>query len=369
MKRDPKPKMEKRPDGFYQFRFYHPNGTRPKVVLEERHSGPALKAAEAHIAKEMSEFRLGLSKAPQASIEVQEGPLLKDRIQRYLDLRYAGKKAKTTQTQVTRDLGNMLRFSPTPYRDKLTGDMADDIYLKFENTMTRKKELPSEKTKYHFLTNVCAYWDWEVEVDPNPRKNPFAHITKPKSDDFTVADEEWDQKEFEGTLKKLEHPEDQVALTVIRWSAMYPKDVFWLQEPDFQPGPSILKRRKKSTSKKQVIKLPLRRACPQIVDLVTQRLKAAKGTGKRVFCTHYPDTKDVLWVEQFGKRVQKAYEAAFPGKKPKLVKSFRHTRTTEWLKEGVEPNEVGEWLGHVKGSRMVLAIYDQRDTLRKLKQA
>jgi integrase len=265
----------------------------------------------------------------------------------------------------------MYKYSPTKLRDEVTPDIAEGIYNDYRLSINRHGDTPSAKTLYHFLTDVCAYWDWEVALRDKVLFNPFSHIDKPSQDEFTVCTEIWNQNEFNKVYEELEFPEDKEAFLIARYTGMYPKDIFLLKHEDVVNKGGVFAiyvRRSKSTSKRQLIRLPVSKAAPEIAELVLAKLKVLNH-GQRLFCRHYNEDKFKLWGELFGKRVAAAWKRAFPNQPHKTPKALRHTRTTEWLEMGHEPDEIGAWLGHVDGSKMVLSIYAHRKAMRQLAEA
>lgn len=378
MAKYPKPDLEKREDrgGVYYFRYYHPvikadgkkGYIRPNLSTGLKDKEEALRYAKEAIKDAIDK---GPAKEPvQTSVAVLEGSNLVDRTNKYLSMRYHGKKAKTTIVSVSANLRYMIEYSPTKLRDKITPEVADDIYAKYRMRINKINKTPSERSAYHFLTDVCAYWDWEVMLRAEVLYNPFAHIPKPKSDDFVKTEETWDPGEYEIIRDGLEG-EYQDFFVGLRYSAMYPKDLLMTQKVHVmaKDGLGIMKRRAKSTTKNAVIKLPVLKACPEIAGDISARFKACKGAGDYLYFKNIgrDDHSVEKFVHHFGATIFALWERKFPGTKPKLVKSLRHTRTTEWIEAGVEPDIIGTWLGHVDGSKMVLAIYAHRKAVRSFK--
>ncbi len=372
----PKPFIHK-PEGgagTYYFRYYRPDGLKPDGTKKYAHpnlntglkdKGAATKYAIQFIKDEMD----GKANLPAIITPVvvaeDKGPLLFDRAKKFLERQYAD-SAPTTIVNAKRYLAYMVLYSPTKFRDELTPEMAADIYHKFKTTSNRHNTVPKPRGCYYFLTICREFWDWERDLG-YPR-NPFrgSHIQMPKEKSFTICDETWTAEECEAIHNELEG-EDKDAFWFMRWTGMYPKDTFMLRDDHVfaKDGLGIVKAREKT---KEMITLPIYEAAPEVAGILLERLKVAKAKGGRLFCRGYQDNKNILFVDQFGDHVRAAWERVYPGTRSKMVKSLRHTRTTEWIVAKVEPDVIGNWLGHVDGSKMVLTIYSHRKKLISFKK-
>jgi integrase len=369
--------------GTYEVRFYNRIGTddNGKPVYER----PRLDTG-------LSDKRLAERKAPEliqdylenkgsrirekAAIHEQEaakGPTLVANTKLYMDTFYTDKMADTTIGSNRLSLDYMIKYSPNGIGSlvsDITAKVAGDIWNAFCKAPTRLNRPPNEKGKAHFLRNVCAYWDWEVRVN-KVAENPFDWIPKPKDDEFDEYTVTWTQREYEDIHGALALEEEKVALMVCRYFGMYPKDVFMLDTDQCRlDGDDLIinkerekvqRKRTRKKRSKQIIRFIASKCAPkEVVEIMVHAYKqAVKRGGGRIFCTHYD--KPVLWVEQFGKRVKAAWRATYPGVEPKPPKALRHTRATEWRKQGVDPEIIGNRLGHVKGSKMVLKLYSHNE--------
>lgn len=372
----PKADLEKREDrgGVYYFRYYHPvikDGkkaySRPNVSTGLKDKAGALAYSSQYIKDAIDGKVMEPTFVMTVPAIVEDaGPTLFERCKKFLERQYAD-SAKTTVTSAKRFLNYMILYSPTKLRNELTAEAATDIYYKFKNTPTRLGRLPEPRSCYYFLTVVREYWEWEraMGYDKNPFKGP--HIQMPQEKSFKVCDEVWTPEECMAIYHSLDL-EDKDAFWFMRWTGMYPKDTFMLRKEHVimvDGGLGIMKKREKT---KELISLPIWEACPEIADLLFTRYNALPEQNGRLFCRQYQDNKHVLFVDQFGDRVRAAWEREYPGTRPKMVKSLRHTRTTEWIVKKVEPDVIGNWLGHVDGSKMVLTIYSHRKKLMSFKK-
>lgn len=350
IKKLPKYKLVKRPDrnNLFYVRFSY----RSKQFLlntnlgnEKEARSKAIELIEAHIERVESEFR---------ATSNEKLPVV---VEEFLTVRYPN-KLKTRSKNRSR-ISVLLNALGTSETKRITEPLVRKTYLHLVATKVFQE---------HYLFDLIVAWKccfkWLIKQGYLAKEDYFANIVAPKASGFRKVTDIIPDEEFEQLLPQFS-PQDQEYLTVMRYTSIYPSDIYELRKkhliPDLDPnsktGWKMIKKREKAKSRLEVYKQPLH---TKIAPILVARVERCKNPEDKLFpeieepsFSHFGNNLNARW--------QVRHKKVFKEKQSKKLTILRHTFITKMVESRVPSSTLKQWIGHAPHSTVLDAIYNHHE--------